>query len=127
MTKIGAGQDHVTEAPKLRPYTGAERKEMPMHAVIAYYFPDAIAAIARHSKKSNDKHNPGEPVHWARHKSTDHLECAQRHLATPDTIDGDTGEIELVGCAWRVLAALQLREEKRLKEAGIMPLSGITS
>lgn len=98
---------------------------MPIQTVLAEYFPDAFAAVARHSLKANDKHNPGEPMHWARDKSTDHLNCAVRHLATPDSIDADTGEIELVGALWRCAAALQLREEARLKAAGIMPLSGI--
>jgi len=111
--------------PALRPYTSAERKAMPIQTLLAEYFPDAIAAVARHSLKANDKHNPGEPMHWARGKSTDHLNCAVRHLATPDAVDPDTGEIELVGASWRCLAALQLREEARLQAAGIMPLSGV--
>jgi len=109
----------------LRPYNSAERKAMPVHEVMAHYFPDAFAAMARHSKKANDKHNPGEPMHWARDKSTDHLNCAVRHLMTPDAVDPDTGEIELVGAFWRCAAALQLREEKRLAGAGIVPLSGV--
>jgi len=108
-----------------RSYTSAERKEMPVHEIIAHYFPDAIAALARHSKRANDKHNPGELMHWAREKSTDHLNCAVRHLMTPDAVDPDTGEIELVGALWRCAAALQLREEARLKAAGIKPLSGV--
>lgn len=112
--------------PTLRGYTSAERKAAPLWSVLAKYFPDAIMAVARHSRAANDKHNPGEPLHWARAKSQDHLECAARHLLTPDDIDADTGEIELVGAAWRCLAALQLREEKRLVAAGIKPLSGIT-
>ncbi len=99
---------------QLRGYTSAERKEIPLHTLVAEYFPDALAAVARHSKKANEKHNPGEPMHWARKKSTDHLNCAMRHLATPDAIDADTGEIELVGAAWRCLAALQPREDDRL-------------
>lgn len=111
--------------PVLREYTSAERKEMPVWSILSQYFPDAFAALARHSKKANDKHNPGEPLHWARNKSSDHLECAVRHLMTPDEIDKDTGEIELVGALWRCAAALQLREEARLKKAGIKPLSGV--
>lgn len=109
----------------LRNYTSAERKEIPLHTILAYYFPDALAALARHAKKANDKHNPGEPMYWAREKSSDHLECAVRHLATPDEVDPDTGEIELVGAFWRIGAALQLREEARLVAAGIKPLSGV--
>lgn len=119
--------DHGDENPRpLRGYTSAERKAMPVQKLLAEYFPDAIAAVARHSLKANDKHNPGEPMHWARGKSTDHLDCAVRHLMTPDAIDADTQEIELVGATWRCLAALQLREEARLAAAGIMPLSGQT-
>ena len=113
-------------AGQLRDYTSAERKAMPVQILLAEYFPDAIAAVARHSKKANEKHNPGEPMHWARGKSTDHLDCAVRHLMTPDRVDADTGEIELVGAAWRCLAALQLREEDRLRAVGIRPLSGVT-
>lgn len=113
------------EPSPLRGYTSAERKEMPLHAVLAYYFPDAFMALARLSKKANEKHNPGEPMHWAREKSKDHLECATRHLLTPDEIDPETGEIELVAAFWRLGAALQLREEKRLVAAGIRPLSGV--
>lgn len=114
--------DHV----ELRSYTSAERKEAPVWSILSQYFPDAFFALARHSKKANDKHNPGEPLHWARDKSKDHLECAARHLMTPDEIDADTGEIELVGALWRCAAALQLREEKRLIAAGIKPLSGVS-
>jgi hypothetical protein len=109
----------------LRDYTSAERKEMPLQAVMAEYFPDAFVAVARLSKKANDKHNPGEPMHWTRNKSSDHLDCAARHLLTPDAVDKETGEIELVAAAWRCLAALQLREERRLVAAGIKPLSGV--
>lgn len=115
------------DPPKLRGYTSAERKEMPLHTIMQKYFPDAFMAMARHSKKANDKHNPGEPVHWAREKSKDHLECAARHLLTPDNIDADTGEIELVAAFWRIGAALQLREEARLVKAGIKPLSGVVA
>ena len=109
----------------LRNYTSAERKEIPMWSVLSAYFPDAFAALARHAKKANDKHNPGEPMHWAREKSKDNLECAVRHLATPFEVDPDTNEVELVGAFWRIGAELQLFEEKRLVAAGIRPLSGV--
>lgn len=110
----------------LRSYTSAERKDMPLQKVLSEYFPDAFMALARLSRKANEKHNPGEPMHWARNKSTDHLDCAARHLLTPNAVDPDTGEIELVAALWRCAAALQLAEEKRLVSAGIMPLSGVT-
>lgn len=118
--------DELGQNRKLREYTSAERNEIPLHTVLAQYFPDAFAALARHAKKANVKHNGADaPMAWAREKSTDHLNKAVRHLTTPDNIDADTGEIELVGAFWRVGAALQLREEKRLIAAGIRPLSGV--
>lgn len=110
---------------ELRQYTSTERKAMPLYSGVLRYFPDALMAIARLSKAGNDKHNPGEPLHWARGKSTDQMDCAARHMLTPDVVDEETGEAELVAAAWRILAELQLAEEKRLVAAGIKPLSGV--
>lgn len=111
----------------LRPKTSAERKAEPIHSGVLMYFPDALAAIARVSKAGNDKHNPGEPLHWARGKSVDQLDCAARHLLTPEVVDAETGEVEAAQLAWRALAQLQLIEEKRLRAAGIMPYSGVVT
>lgn len=108
----------------LRPRTAAERKAEPLHSGPMTYFPDALAAVSRLCLKANDKHNPGEPMHWARGKSTDQLDCAARHILTPGEPD-EFGEIELVAAAWRALAALQLAEEARLVAAGIKPYSGV--
>src|SRR5699024_12009975 len=41
---------------------------------------DALAAVANLSYTANQKHNPGERMHWARNKSTDHADCLIRHL-----------------------------------------------
>lgn len=109
----------------LRPRNSAERKAEPVHTGAMLYFPDAFAAVARVSKKGNVKHNPGEPLGWARHKSTDQTDAVGRHMLTPTAIDADSGELELAHAAWRVLAELQLAEERRLAQAGIMPYSGI--
>jgi len=65
---------------KLREYTSAERKGMPVIAGALQYFPDAIAAISRVSVKGNEKHNPGEPLRWSRGKSNDQLNCVGRHI-----------------------------------------------
>ena len=78
-----------------------ERKETPVFSGFFEYFPDAIKAVARHSFKSNEKHNPNEPLHWAKDKSDDHLDCLGRHLL----------EGELVAVAWRAMAALQIEIE----------------
>ena len=117
----------VSKSNTLREYTSAERKEMPVHTGAMLYFPDALAAISRVSKKGNDKHNPGEPLRWSRHKSTDQSDCVARHMLTPDAIDSDSGEQERAHAAWRILADLQLAEEKRLIAAGIKPLSGVVT
>lgn len=61
------------------------------------YFPAAVVRVAQHSYTNNEKHNPGEPLHWSRGKSADHLDAAARHLL----------ERDLVGAAWRIMAALQ--------------------
>lgn len=111
---------------QLRDYTSAERKAIPVHTGVLQYFPDALVAVARVSVKSNEKHNPGMHLHWSRGKSDDQLDSLARHLLSPDgTLNPDTGEPDLYHALWRLLADVQVREEKRLVAAGIMPLSRI--
>src|SRR5258708_31376733 len=52
------------------------------------YFPDACALVAEVSFLGNQKHNPGEPLHWARGKSMDHADCIARHLIERGGFDG---------------------------------------
>jgi hypothetical protein len=89
----------------------AARKATPIFSGVLCYFPDALAAVARLSKQGNDKHNPGEPLHWSREKSNDHGDCIVRHQLDFDKIDAETGEYHAVAVAWRALAQLQLLEE----------------
>jgi hypothetical protein len=96
------------------PTDSSERKQAPITTGLLDYFPLASAAVARISKKGNDKHNPGQPLHWARDKSQDHRDCITRHLIDYDAIDPDSGELHAAGMAWRALAVLELLEEKRL-------------
>lgn len=110
---------------ELRSKTSQERKGEPILSGCMAYFPDALAAVARVSVAGNNKHNPGEPLHWARGKSMDQLDAAVRHILTPEVVDKETGEVELAQAAWRCLAQLQLIEEKRLSGLGIRPYSGI--
>lgn len=70
------------------------------------YFPLAIIEVARISKRGNDQHNPGQPLHWARGKSADHADCIARHLIERGTIDTD-GQRHSAKAAWRALALLQ--------------------
>ena len=102
-------------APPVLPTDSEERKMIPIFSGVLNYFPLAIAAVARHSKRGNDKHNPGEPLHWSRDKSNDHADCIARHLIDIETVHSATGEYEEAqALAWRALAKLQELEEKRL-------------
>lgn len=93
------------------------RKGYPVFTGVLMYFPDAIAALAFVSKLGNDQHNPGQPLHWAREKSTDQMDTASRHMmdhGVGDTKDSD-GAYHLAKAAWRLLAELQLTIEKERK------------
>lgn len=86
------------------------RKDTPICTGVLDYFPLAIAEIARVSKAGNDQHNPGQPLHWARGKSTDHADCAVRHLMERGSLDSD-GQRHSAKAAWRTLALLQTELE----------------
>ena len=92
------------------PTDSAERKQIPLFGGLLNYFPDALMAVARISKKGNDKHNPGQPLHWSRDKSADHLECIARHLMDWDKLDED-GEYHIDHLIWRASAQSQLLKE----------------
>jgi hypothetical protein len=99
-----------------------ERKQTPVVTGVLDYFPLAIAAVARVSKKGNDKHNPGQALHWSRHLSTDHADCIGRHLAERDLVNEESGELHCIHIAWRALAYAQLAEEKRLNVNAMVPI-----
>lgn len=92
----------------------ATRKTYPMARGLLDYFPDACAEVAKVSYVGNEKHNPGEEMHHARGKSTDHADCILRHLVGRGGFDGDTRHSAAL--AWRALALLQeeLEREKGL-------------
>ena len=96
------------------PNDAAARKEIPIQSGALDYFPDAISAIAHCSWVGNQQHNKGQPLHWAREKSNDHLDCAQRHIKQRGTVDTD-GVLHTTKAAWRILAYLQLEIEKETK------------
>ena len=89
----------------------AQRKMLPVVSGVLDYFPDAIAAVAFVSFLGNQKHNPGEPLHWSRGKSDDHIDCAGRHMLRRYQLDQD-GIMEGAEMVWRALAWLQLAIEK---------------
>lgn len=100
------------------PTDSTERKGVPMLAGCVRYFPAALAGVAITSKLGNDKHNPGQPLHHARGKSTDHGDCIIRHLmdiqdliASAErgntTVTKEAILIEVNQMAWRALALSQ--------------------
>lgn len=88
------------------PTDAAERKAVPLAEGLLYYFPNALAEVARVSRRGNDQHNPGQPMHWAMEKSTDHADCILRHLIDAGTTDSD-GLRHTAKVAWRALALLE--------------------
>ena len=83
-----------------------ERKALPIATGVLDYFPKALAAVAHCSKVGNDQHNPGEPLHWAREKSTDEANTLIRHFIERGTLDSD-GVRHSAKVAWRALALLE--------------------
>jgi hypothetical protein len=90
-----------------------KRKEYPVTTGVFDYFRDALLAVAHVSYKGNEKHNPGEPLHWARGKSADEPDAMGRHLLERDEIDPLTEEVVAAQLAWRALAYLQKTLEKK--------------
>jgi len=91
--------------------TEAERrKQMPVFSGVLKYFPDAILAVSHVSWVGNEQHNKGEPLHWAREKSSDQMDAAVRHITDyANGIKIDTDGVPHLGkAAWRILAQLQL-------------------
>jgi hypothetical protein len=87
------------------------RGHYPMADGLLDYFPNALAEVSKVSKIGNDQHNPGEPMHWARDKSTDHANKIMRHLVDRGRFDG-RGVRHTARLAWRALAMLQTEIEQ---------------
>jgi hypothetical protein len=88
------------------PINKDERKAVPMARGLLDYFPDALAEVSHVSLVANEQHNPGEPLHWAKEKSTDEADALLRHLVDRGGIDTD-GLRHSAKVAWRALALLQ--------------------
>jgi len=93
--------------PSALPVGSAARKNIPLARGLLDYFPAALAAVADLSRAGNDKHNPGEELHWARSKSMDHADCIVRHLVDRGKTDPEDGISHTTKIAWRALALLQ--------------------
>mgnify|MGYP006371608001 FL=1 len=88
------------------PTDAQDRKNVPIATGVIDYFPDALAAVAACSKKGNDQHNPGQPLHWDRAKSTDESDALIRHFLERGTVDTD-GIRHSEKVEWRELGLLQ--------------------
>jgi len=104
--------------PAVLPSSSDERKHIPLASGLLDYFPAALAAVASLSRVGNEQHNPGQPLHWARSKSTDHADCIMRHLTDRGLLDSD-GIRHSAKVAWRALALLQ--EELEREEGAPAP------
>ena len=102
----------------MRETDAEKRKAAPVGTGVIDYFPDALWAVAECSKKGNDQHNPGKPLHWDRSKSTDEADCLIRHFIDRGTTDTD-GIRHSAKLAWRALALLQKEIEGEKNNAAI--------
>ena len=100
------------------PDDAESRNRIPMADGLLYYFPNALAEVAKVSRIGNQQHNPGQPMHWDRSKSTDHENKILRHLVDAGRRDG-SGVRHSAYLAWRALALLQ--EEIEREEGAPLP------
>lgn len=114
---LNSGERGEPSTNSTLPTNKEARKEMPMCTGLLDYFPLALAEVARVSKIGNDQHNPGQEIHWARGKSSDHPDCIVRHLVDRGTLDDD-GARHSAKLAWRALALLQEELEAEGGKAG---------
>lgn len=113
-------ESYFLEDSTMIPTDAHERKNIPVYSGFMVYFPLAICAVARHSQRSNEQHNPGEPMHWDRSKSRDEQDSAARHMlgtAVAETLDDKVEHA--TGQAWRSMANLEkLCEERDALDVG---------
>ena len=93
------------------PGDAEQRKRTPICSGLLDYFPAACAAVSQLSLIGNEQHNPGEPMNWARSKSSDQADTIVRHLMERGTFDDD-GVLHSVKVAWRALALAQTELEE---------------
>lgn len=114
---IKAIEKDIMEATGHITTVAAERKALPIARGVLDYFPDALVAVAKVSLEGNRQHNPGQPLHWAKEKSTDEADALLRHLIDRGKLDAD-GQRHSAKVAWRALALLQREIEGEHVDAG---------
>jgi hypothetical protein len=106
-----------SKSGSLFPQNPAARKTYPIATGVLDYFPAALREVAYVSFVGNQQHNPGQPLHWSRGKSTDQADTQLRHKMESYNSDGtlarDTdGTFHKAKEVWRALAELQIALEK---------------
>ena len=104
--QVSKGMGGAPNRASIIPEDPKERKTFPIATGLCDYFPDALAMVAHLSFVANEQHNPGQPVHWARSKSTDEADTLMRHFLQRGALDKD-GIPHTAKVAWRALAMLQ--------------------
>ncbi len=91
------------------------RKGLPIYTGVLKYFPRALLAISQVSRTGGEQHAPGQPLHWLKGTSADHLDAMLRHLADHASgTESDTdGELHMAKVAWRALAELETMLEAK--------------
>ena len=102
----------------LLPTDPVERKKYPIVTGVLDYFPSALLEVSKVSFLGNQQHNPGQPLHHARGKSTDQLDAMGRHLLersestdnnkTSVLARDEKGQYILAQSIWRLLAEFQI-------------------
>lgn len=113
------------DLPPFMSTDSATRKLMPVATGVLKYFPDALMCVAWVSHVGNDKHNAGQPLHWAKEKSSDESDAEVRHMLDafrglpPDPGLEPLGDLgHLASKAWRALADLQRACDAARAKAG---------
>lgn len=109
-----------TPADDVLPNDARARKAVPAGAVLDY-FDSAIVEIAKALQDGNDQHNPGEPLHWSRGKSSDHAHCIIRHYLQRGKLSTSPTGAVIRHSTYMAIRALMLLQEE-LEAAGA-PLS----
>lgn len=113
MTKGLIGVGGAPTRATILPEDPQERKKYPVATGVMDYFPDALAVISNVSWQGNEQHNPGQPLHWNRGKSSDEADTLLRHFLQRGSRDTD-GIRHSAKLAWRALALLQKELEEEM-------------
>jgi len=111
---VNAASEPVLRRDLLDGLSAQDRKTYPIREGLFGYFFNALARVARVSFIGNQQHNPGQPLHWARGKSTDQMDCMLRHAGEFDENDfSDASEDAGAAMCWRALAVFEIYLERK--------------